>query len=48
MERTKKVTVTLDKATIKKLNAHAKANSINKSAFIDRLINNEIDKKATK
>ncbi len=45
MERTKKVTITLDKETIKKLDKHIKDNSINKSALIDRLINNEIDKK---
>jgi predicted transcriptional regulator len=45
MEKTKKVTITLDKETIKRLDIYAKANSINKSALVDRLINAEIDKK---
>jgi len=45
METTKKVTITLKNETIKRLDAFAKLNSINKSALVDRLINEEITKK---
>jgi hypothetical protein len=45
METTKKVTVTLKKTTIIRLKKFAIVHSINKSALIDRLINEEIDKK---
>lgn len=47
MEKTKKVTITLNKETITKLAEYVKANSINKSALIDRLINQEINKNKT-
>ena len=42
METTKKVTITLKKSTIKRLDDYAKNISVNKSALIDRLINEEI------
>jgi hypothetical protein len=45
METTKKVTITLKKSTIKRLDAFVLSNSINKSALMDRLVNEEIDKK---
>jgi predicted DNA-binding protein len=45
MGKTKKVTITLTKETIERLNLYAKSNSINKSALINRLINNELDNK---
>lgn len=45
METTKKTTITLKKDTIKRLDVYAKTNSINKSGLINRLINEEIDKK---
>ena len=45
MENTKTMTFTLKKDTIKRLNAYAKGNSINKSGLVDRLINEEIDKR---
>lgn len=47
MDTTKKVTVTLKKSTITRLDAYAKANSVNKSALIDRLVNEEMDKKGS-
>lgn len=46
MKTTKNVTITLKKSTIKRLDAFALSNSINKSAFVDRLVNEEIDKKS--
>lgn len=48
MEKTKKVTFTLDKKTIERFHEYAKANSINKSALLNKLINNEIDSKNKK
>lgn len=44
MSKTKKVTFTLDKETIKRFDIYAKTNAINKSALLDKLINAEIDK----
>jgi hypothetical protein len=44
MDKTKKVTFTLKKETLIKLNEYAKKYSINKSALIDRLLNEEITK----
>lgn len=44
METTKKVTFTLNKETITKLNKLANKLSINKSGLINRLINEEINR----
>lgn len=44
MKKTKLASFTLNLETIKKLAKYAKENSINKSALIDRLINEEINK----
>ena len=44
MDTTKKVTITLKKQTINRLDVYSKLHSINKSAFIDRLVNEEIAK----
>jgi metal-responsive CopG/Arc/MetJ family transcriptional regulator len=44
MAKTKKVTFTLDKETIKRFDEYAKTNAINKSALLDKLINEEIKK----
>jgi len=44
MKTTKNVTITLKNETIKLLDIYAKKTSINKSALIDRLINEEIIK----
>lgn len=45
MNKTKKVTITLKTTTIKRLANYATLNSINKSALIDKLINEELNKK---
>ena len=45
MRKTKLASFTLRKETINRLSEYSKKNSINKSNFIDRLINEEIDKK---
>ena len=45
METTSKVTITLKKETIERLNDFVKTHSINKSGLIDRLINEEINRK---
>lgn len=45
MKKTKLVSFTLKTETILLLNQYAKNKSINKSALLDRLINEEIDKK---
>ena len=44
MKNRKLVSFTLSHEVIKKLNNLVKTNSINKSAFIERLINQEIEK----
>lgn len=44
MKTTKLASFTLTPDTIKRLSDYAKKHSINKSALIDRLINEEIDK----
>ena len=44
MKTTKLSSFTLKPDTIKRLSKYAKKHSINKSALIDRLINEEIDK----
>ena len=44
MKSKKLVSFTLDMKTIKRLDKLSKEKSINKSAFVDRLINQEIDK----
>lgn len=44
MKTTKLASFTLSPDTIKRLAKYAKEKSINKSALIDRLINEEIDK----
>ena len=48
MKTTKNVTITLKEETIKRLDAYAKATSVNKSSLIDRLLNEEMDKKENK
>jgi len=48
MKTSKNVTITLKTDTITKLDEYAKLTSINKSALIDRLINEEINKKTNK
>jgi metal-responsive CopG/Arc/MetJ family transcriptional regulator len=45
MGTTSKVTITLKKETIERLNKFVQTHSINKSGLIDRLINEEITKK---
>jgi hypothetical protein len=45
MKTTKNVTITLKTTTIELLEAYSKATSVNKSALIDRLVNEEISKK---
>lgn len=47
MKTTKLSSFTLKLETAEKLEEYAKKNSINKSALVDRLINNEIDKMNT-
>lgn len=44
MKKTKLCAFTLKLSTIERLNKLAKEKSINKSGFIDRIINEEIDK----
>ena len=44
MKTTKLSSFTLKPKTIKRLSDYAKEKSINKSALVDRLINEEIDK----
>ena len=44
MRNKKLVSFTLDIETVKRLNKISKEKSINKSAFVDRVINQEIDK----
>jgi post-segregation antitoxin (ccd killing protein) len=44
MQKTNKVTITLNKETIAKLSNYIKKYSINKSALIDRLLNEEMEK----
>ena len=44
MKKTKLTSFTLKLETSEKLDEYAKKNSINKSALVDRLINNEIDR----
>ncbi len=44
MKKTKLCAFTLKLETIKRLEKMVKEKSINKSAFVDRLINEEIDK----
>ena len=48
MRTTTKITITIKNETVKRLTDFSKKNSINKSALIDRLINEEIDKKEFK
>jgi len=48
MKTTKLASFTLKLETIKRLNEHAKKKSINKSALVDRLVNEEIDKEDEK
>ncbi len=48
MKTTKIVSFTLKHETIERLEKMVKEKSINKSAFIDRLINEEIDKENNK
>lgn len=48
MKKTRNVTITLKEETIKRLDAYAKATSVNKSTLIDRLVNEEINKKESK
>ncbi len=45
MKKTKLVSFTLKNETIFKLEAYSKLNSINKSALVDRLINEEMIRK---
>jgi hypothetical protein len=45
MKNTKHVTITLKIDTIELLDKYSKKTSVNKSALIDRLINEEITKK---
>ena len=47
MKTTKLSSFTLKLETAEKLEEYAKKNSINKSALVDRLINNEIDRMNT-
>lgn len=44
MKTTKLASFTIKPETIKRLTKYAKEKSINKSALVDRLINEEIDK----
>lgn len=44
MKNSKLASFTLKKETIERLAKYSKEKSINKSALIDKLINNEIDK----
>lgn len=48
MKTTKIVSFTLKLETIERLERLVKEKSINKSAFIDRLINEEIDRETSK
>lgn len=48
MKTTKLASFTLKLKTIKRLNEYEKKKSINKSGFIDRLINEELDKEDSK
>lgn len=48
MKTTKLSSFTLKKETTKKLDEYSKKKSINKSALVDRLINEEIDKENEK
>lgn len=48
MKTTKLTSFTLKLKTIERLGKLSKEKSINKSAFIDRLINQEIDKEESK
>ena len=48
MRKTKLVSFTLKLETIERLEKLVKEKSINKSAFIDRIINEEIDKEDKK
>ena len=44
MKKTKNITICLNINTLNKLNEYTKINCINKSALIDKLINDEINK----
>lgn len=48
MKTTKLASFTLKEKTIKRLEEYSKKKSINKSGFIDRLINEEINKEENK
>jgi len=48
MKKTKLVSFTLKLETISLLDQYAKNNSINKSALLDKLINEEINKQKNK
>lgn len=48
MKTTKLASFTLKPETIKRLSVYAKEKSINKSALVDRLINEEIEKNGKK
>lgn len=48
MKKTKLVSFTLKHETIERLEKMVKDKSINKSGFIDRIINQEIDKEENK